>query len=94
MRGEVVELAPPATVAASELERGLAARGQASHGTRAALHPRWAAALCVAPRTNSAVAIGPSSRLASGALRRSRCSREIIHGLLGEVVAAVQSMVA
>ena len=60
--------------------RCLAARGQTSHGVRGALHPRWAAALCVAPRTNSAAAIGPSSRLASGSLRASRCSREIIHG--------------
>ena len=50
-------------------------------GIRGALHPRWTASLCVAPRTNSAAAIGPSSRLASGALRRSRCSRESAHGL-------------
>ena len=59
----------------------LAARGQTSHGIRAALHPRWIAALRVALRASSA-AIRPSSRLASPALRRSRCSREIIHGLL------------
>ena len=39
------------------------------------------AALCVAPQPNSA-AIGPSSRLASPAPRRSRCSRGFIHGLL------------
>ena len=40
------------------------------------------AALCVAPQPNSA-AIGPSSRLAGPAPRRSRCSRGFIHGLLG-----------
>ena len=40
------------------------------------------AALCVAPRANSA-AIPPSSRLASPAPRRSRCSGGFIHGLLG-----------
>ena len=39
------------------------------------------AALCVAPRPKSA-AIGPSSRLASPAPRRSRCSRGFIRGLL------------
>ena len=38
------------------------------------------ASLCVAPWPGSA-ATNPSSRLASGALRASRCSREIIHGL-------------
>ena len=40
------------------------------------------ASLCVAPRANSS-AILPSSRLASPAPRRSRCSRGFIHGLLG-----------
>ena len=39
------------------------------------------ASLCVAPWAGSA-ATSPSLRLASGALRRSRCSREIVHGLL------------
>ncbi|MDE2975013.1 MAG: transglycosylase SLT domain-containing protein, partial [Gemmatimonadota bacterium] len=51
-------------------------------GIRTATHPRWIAALCVAPRANSA-AIPPSSRLASPAPRRSRCSGGFIHGLLG-----------
>ena len=87
--------------------RSLASRGQASHGIRAAEHPRWAAALCVAPRTNSTAAIGPSSRLASGALRRSRCSsgpvhgtpalrrsREIVHGLLGLLLAGALTLAA
>ena len=46
------------------------------------MHPDWTASLCVAPRTNS-VAIRPSSRLASPAPHRSRCSRGFIHGRLG-----------
>ena len=45
------------------------------------MHPGWTAVLGVAPRANSA-AIPPSSRLASPAPRRSRCSRGFIHGLL------------
>ena len=81
-----------------------AARGQAFHGIRVALHPRWtaslacpqcnlyftmcnpwfttpvpSAALCVASSTGSA-ATSPSSRLASGALRRFRCSSGPVHG--------------
>ena len=44
------------------------------------------AALCVAPRANSA-AIPPSSRLASAAPRRSRCSGGFVHGLLGSICA-------
>ena len=44
------------------------------------------AALCVAPRANSA-AIPPSSRLAGPAPRRSRCSGGFIHGLLSLRVA-------
>ena len=44
------------------------------------MHPRWIAALCVAPRANSA-AIPLSSRLASPAPRRSRCSGGFIHEL-------------
>ena len=43
---------------------------------------RSKASLCVAPQPNSA-AIGPSSRLASPAPRRSRCSGGFIHGLIG-----------
>ena len=56
------------------------ARGQSPCGIRGALHPRWTAALCVAPRTSSSAA-RPSSRLASPALRASRCSPGFIHGL-------------
>ena len=67
------------------INAGLAARGQNPPGIRTATHPRWIASLCVAPRANSA-AIPPSSRLASAAPRRSRCSGGFIHGLL--VVAA------
>ncbi|MYI45341.1 MAG: glycosyltransferase family 4 protein [Gemmatimonadetes bacterium] len=43
------------------------------------------ASLCVAPQPNSA-AIGPSSRLASPAPHRSRCSRGSIHGLRMSVI--------
>ena len=57
-----------------------AARGQEPPGIRAAMHPRWTASLCVAPRANSA-AIHLSSRLASPAPHRSRCSGGLIHGL-------------
>ena len=64
-----------------------AARGQNPPGIRTAMHPRWIAALCVAPRANSA-AIPPSSRLASPAPRRSRCSRGLVHGLLAVLVVA------
>ena len=49
-------------------------------GIRGALHPRWTAALCVAPRASSSAA-RPSSRLAGPALRASRCSPGFIHGL-------------
>ena len=50
-------------------------------GIRAAMHPRWTAALCVAPRASSS-ATRPSSRLASPAPPRSRCSGGPVHGLL------------
>ena len=63
----------------------LAARGQTSPGIRGALHPRWTASLCVASCTNSA-AIRAAKRLASPAQRPSRCSGEIIHGLLALAV--------
>jgi len=56
-------------------------RRQNPHGIRSAMHPRWTASLGVAPRANSA-AIPPSSRLASPAPHRSRCSRGFIYGLL------------
>ena len=59
----------------------LAARGQSPGGIRGALHPRWIASLGVASRTNSA-AVRASKRLASPALRTSRCSPGFIHGLL------------
>ena len=58
----------------------LAVRGINPDGIRDALHPRWSTSLCVAPPTNSAAAIGPSSHLASEALRRSRCSSGFVHG--------------
>ena len=66
----------------------LGARGQSPCGIRGTLHPRWTAALCVAPRTSSSAA-RPSSRLASPALRASRCSPGFIHGLLGSVCGRV-----
>ena len=48
------------------------------------MHPRWIASLFVAPRTNSC-AIHLSSRLASPAPRRSRCSGGSVRGLLAAV---------
>ncbi len=60
--------------------RGLAARGQTPSGIRAAMHPRWNAALCVAPCPNS-WAIRAAARLACTAPRRSRCAPGIVHGL-------------
>ncbi len=50
---------------------------------------RSKASLCVAPRTNSP-AIHLSSRLASPAPRRSRCSRGFIHGLLASFFSLIQ----
>ena len=69
---------PPGHLARGRSE---AARGQDPRSIRAAMHSCWTASLCVAPRANSA-AIPLSSRLASPAPRRSRCSRGLVHGLL------------
>ena len=55
------------------------------HYVMATIHFSIKTSLCVAPRANS-FAIHLSSRLASPAPRRSRCSRGFIHGLLAAIV--------